>query len=306
MPSHTDFEFVVPTFTPFDASAALDLSVVPTYADYLDRVGIKGVFVNGTTGESASLTVDEAKATIDAWCGQKKRYPGLRVIAHVGHASVFEAKSLAKHAGECRADAIAAAPPYYFRPESVNNLVNVMAEIANSVSLPFYYYHIPSMTGVDLPMVKFLAGAKAHIGTFSGLKFTHEDLSEFGLCLDAADHDCDVFFGRDEMLLGAVAMGARGAVGTTYNVMPQLYRDMLEAYQKGDFPQAQQLQLEASKIVDIAKDFGALPAFKAMMGLKGVDCGPCRMPLEHLGGLEITTLRDKLSATAFDFGLVPR
>ncbi len=294
----TPFRLIVPTFTPFDEEGELDVGKIPDYARYLNSSGILDVFVNGTSGESASLTVDEAKHSIEAWCAIADK--DLRVIAHVGHASVREAMSLARHAQHCGADAIAAAPPYYFKPHSNEALVEVMASIAGAApNLPFYYYHIPSMTGVALPMANFLALATTRIASFAGLKFTYEDLSDYRLCLETAPAGCDIYFGRDEMLLAALATGAKGAVGTTYNVMPELYRELVAAFAKGDLKRARQLQSRACEVIEIAKDFGAIPAFKAMMTLKGMDCGPCRPPLQRLDPAAFAALRSRLESSAF-------
>jgi N-acetylneuraminate lyase len=289
---------VAPTFTPFDSNFELNTDVVPAYADYLRGHSIGDVFVNGTTGESASLTTAEARLMIETWC--RVASSDLRVIAHVGHASVREAMELARHAQAAGVHAIAAAPPYYFRPERLADLVDSMALIAGAApDTPFYYYHIPSMSGVLFPMAGFMELAADLIPSFAGIKFTYEDLSDYRLCLDAARSGTEVFFGRDEMLLGALATGARGAIGTTFNVMPQLYLDLTRAFDAADWVTARQLQSASCEVIEIAKCFGAIPAFKAMMAFRGIECGPCRPPLRRLDVGTIEELRQRLAGSAF-------
>ena len=296
MPS-SDLRLVAPTFTPFRRDLSLDLRMIPAYADRLRESGIRDVFVNGTTGEGASLTAAEQVELIRAWVAAAGS--DMTVIAHVGHASVAEAQGLARAAQEAGAAAIAATPPYYFRPLSLDPLVEVMGRIAGAApELPFHYYHIPAMTGVAQPMWTFQERAAAAIPTFAGIKFTHEDLADYRLCLDGAGTR-EIFFGRDEMLLGALATGARSAVGSTYNLMPYLYRDMAAAWAAGDIAEARRLQSTACRIIEAAKASAPLPAFKVMMTFAGVDCGPCRPPLPRLDAAATTRLRDALAESPF-------
>jgi N-acetylneuraminate lyase len=93
-----------------------------------------------------------------------------------------------------------------------------MGAIASAApSLPFYYYHIPSATNVDLPMVDFLAVADGLIQNLAGIKYTHYDLEDLQLCLHYGGGKYNILFGRDQYLLAAVALGVRGAVGSTYS-----------------------------------------------------------------------------------------
>lgn len=288
------FRIVAPTFTPFTDSGAINLSVIPAYADYLRSKGISDVFINGTTGEGASLSVAEQGELISAWMAAAGQ--DIAVIVHVGHASIAEASGLARRAQDEGAAAIAALPPFYFRPNSIARLVATMAEVAaGAPALPFYYYHIPSMTGVMQPMWKFQALAAEAIANFAGIKFTFEDLSDYRLCLAGAEGR-EIFFGRDEMLLGALATGARSAVGSTYNIFPHIYQKMIAAWDAGDIDTARERQLDASRLVAAAVETGAaLPALKAMLAFAGPDCGPCRNPLGTLGTADIATLHQALA-----------
>src|SRR5690606_14641888 len=120
-------------------------------AKRLVRDGVSGSFVCGTTGESLSLTLDERKAVAEAW--RRSAGDRLKVIVHVGHTCQRDAAELARHAAQIGADAVAAMGPSFFRPPGVRELVDWCAGVAAAAGdLPFYYYHIPSMTGVSLPM----------------------------------------------------------------------------------------------------------------------------------------------------------
>src|SRR5262249_38649408 len=149
-------------------------------------------------------------------------------------------------------------------------------------SLPFYYYHMPAMTGADLPMHDFLKVASRRIPNLAGIKFTHENLMDYTRCLNLDDARFAILFGRDEILLAALAMGATGAVGSTYNYMPDVYLRLIESFNRGDMESARRFQSLAVEIIAVMSRRGGLPAAKAMMKMIGLDCGPVRAPLQNL------------------------
>ena len=203
-------------FTPMTADGALNMSAVKPYADLLAASGVKGVFICGTTGESASLTTDERKAVAEAWVAAAAGR--LKVIVHVGSNCAADAIALARHAEQSGADAIGAMAPYFFKPQTAAELVAWFTPIANSNSLPFYYYNMPSMSGVSVPVAEFLAlGGKA-MPTLAGVKFTHNNLMEMSQCLMLDGGRYEVLHGYDEILLCGLSLGATAAVGSTYTV----------------------------------------------------------------------------------------
>jgi N-acetylneuraminate lyase len=289
---------IAATFTAFHDDGTLDLRKVEEQARSLVEDGVRSVFVCGTTGEGASLSSSERAAVTGRWC--EAAGDELEVIVHVGHTSLAEARALAAHAESVGVAGIAAVAPYYHRPRGVEELVSFCAEAAAAAPrTPFYYYHIPSMTGVDLPMAEFLCAAGPKIPTLAGVKFTHEDLADYGRCLDVAEDRYEIFFGRDEMLLAGLSLGARAAVGSTYNFAAPLYRQVAEAFELGDMGTARKAQALARDMIVVAVRHGGLPAFKAMMRLAGVDCGPCRLPLKALDVAQWELLRDELEEMGF-------
>jgi N-acetylneuraminate lyase len=268
-------------FTPMDAESAVDLSVVDRQAGMLLESGVQGVFVGGTTGECMSLTVNERLALAQRW----KEVAGkdLAVLVHVGHACLAEARVLAAHAQQTGARAIGMCGPFYLRPACVEDLVDWCARVASAApEVPFYYYHIPSVTYVVFPMAAFLKAAAGRIPTLAGVKFTHEDLLDFGRCLDYDGGRYDMLFGRDEILLSALALGARGAIGSTYNFAAPLFLRLWKAFESGRREEAARYQRQVRDFVAVLLRFGGLPAGKALMKRIGIDCGPVRPPLRSL------------------------
>jgi N-acetylneuraminate lyase len=268
-------------FTPMDSQTGMNLALVDRQAGLLLESGVRGVFVGGTTGECMSLTVTERLALAERW----KDVAGkdLAVLVHVGHACLAEARVLAAHAQKTGAQAIGMCGPFYLRPACVEDLVDWCASVAGAApGIPFYYYHIPSVTHVGFPMAEFLKAAAGRIPTLAGVKFTHEDLLDFGNCLDFDGGRFDMLFGRDEILLSALALGARGAIGSTYNFAAPLFLRLWKAFESGRREEAARRQQQVRDFVAVLLRFGGLPAGKALMKRIGIDCGPVRPPLRSL------------------------
>ena len=207
---------VAAPYTPLAADGSLNPAAIPQQAALLRESGVRGAFICGTTGESHSLTASERRQVAECWACEAG--PDLPVIVHVGHNSQEEAKSLAAHAAAVGAAAIAALAPSYFKPQTVDELIDFCAPIAAAApDLPFYFYHIPSLTGVTLSMPEFLHRGSQRIPQLAGLKFTHNDLMMLQECLAIDSGRFDVVYGSDETLLAGLAFGVRGAVGSTYN-----------------------------------------------------------------------------------------
>jgi N-acetylneuraminate lyase len=284
-------------FSPMNENHKVDINKIPLMVDKLIENGIKGIFVCGSTGEGPSLTTNERKTLTGAFIDAVNKR--IKVFVHVGHNSVEEAKDLAAHAQKAGADFISATPPSYFKIGTVSSLVSCLSEIASAApELPFYYYNIPHLTGISLDMVEFLKQADKAIPNLAGIKYTTPLIHEYQACLNYSDQ-FDVFYGTDEMLLSALAAGAKGYIGSTYNFAAPLYNKLVNAFNKGDLFAAQKLQLRSVEMVRIINKYGGLAAQKAMMKLSGIDCGPVRLPLKSLSLNETKSLEKDLQQIGF-------
>src|SRR5690606_14649336 len=184
----------------------------------------------------------------------------LLVFVHVGHTSIAECRKLAAHAAKIGADAISAVAAFYFKPVDVANLVDSMAQIATAApNTPFYYYHIPALTGVGMDMVEFLRLGEEKIPNLAGIKYTAATIHEYQACVNFKDGKFDVLFGYDELLLPALAVGAKGAVGSTYNFAAPLYLRVMELFERGDLHEAQQQQLLLVNMIGEMVKFSPIP-----------------------------------------------
>lgn len=293
-------ELVAAAHSPFHADGSLAPEVVPTQSAFLAANGIRTVFITGSTGESHSLTCAERLALYDAWAAAAPQH-GLSVIGHVGSNCLEDSKTLARRAQDLGFTAISALAPSYFKPASLSALIDTCASIAAAApSTPFYYYDIPVLTGVAFPMEKFLAEAPSRIPTLAGIKFTNPDLVSYRRSLDVAGDRLDLPWGVDEMLVAALATGARGGVGSTYNWSPQLYRDLIAAFGRGDLAEARRLQSVSIAMIDAIAATGFLGTAKALMTRLGVPVGPARLPLGNPSDAQVDALLAKLAALGFE------
>jgi len=284
--------------TPFNSNGDLALDVIPRQAAVLAHNGVSGAFVCGTTGEGYSMTVTERRQVVEAW--RNATPAGLKLVVHVGHLSLGDSIDLARHAAQSGADAVATIAPNFFKPTGTAELVAWCERIAAAApSLPFYYYHMPAMTGVAISATDFLNQANGRIPNLAGVKFTHEDLADFGQATNVADRRFAVLFGRDEILLDGLALGAKGAVGSTYNFAAPLYHQIIRSFEAGDLEAAKRDQKRAWDFIAVLGKFGGLSAGKAVMKLIGVDCGPVRLPLRALTAADEAGLRAGLERVGF-------
>ncbi len=290
---------VAATHTPFHSSGALHLNMVERQADHLVNAGVDTVFIGGTTGESHSLSLSERRSLTQRWM-EVVAQSELRVVVHVGGNCLTDVCELAAQAQSLGAVAISALTPSYFKPRSVPDLVNCCAQIAGAApDLPFYYYDIPSFTGVHQSMPDFLHQASERIPNLAGIKFTNPDGMMFQQCLYHDSGRCDILWGTDECLLAGLALGAQGAVGSSYNFAAPLYNRLIAAFTAGNLELARLEQKRSVEMIARIASIGYMGAAKAVMKILGVDVGPARLPHSNPDVGTIKALREDLETMGF-------
>jgi len=306
LPDHRPLHgFVAATYTPFHADGSLNLPGIEPQAHHFLANGIAAVFIGGTTGEGHSLTLDERRALAGRWI-EVARGTALRVVVHVGANCLEDARTLSAQAEQLGAAAISALAPSYFKPRDTETLVAVCERIASAApATPFYYYDIPPLTGLQLPAADFLDLARPRIPTLVGLQFSSPDLLTYQALRHAAGGPWDLPWGGDETLLAALALGAQGAVGSTYNFAAPLYHRLLAAFTAGELDSARAQQWRSGQLIRLLARHGYLGASKALMGLIGIECGPVRLPLSQPSPEQVKTLRTELETLGFFDWLKP-
>ncbi|WP_165734191.1 dihydrodipicolinate synthase family protein [Polaribacter sp. 20A6] len=287
---------VAATYAPMRKDGSLNTSVIKDYSSFLIRNNIAGVFMNGSTGDFVSLSIEERKEITLAW--SKNKTSNLYLIDHVGSPSLKVSKELAAYASD-KVDAIAVLAPYYFKLNTIEKLVKYCKEVAAAApNLQFYYYHIPVLSGADLNMLEFLKVASKEIPTLEGIKFTNNNLIDYLHCKNFENGKFNILFGFDEILLASLPLGADGWVGSTYNHLAPLYYKIKELFEAGKMVEAAKLQTKAIRFVEILDGYGGFNGVaKGFMKYLGVDCGPSRFPHTTLPDevyLEIKTELDNI------------
>lgn len=286
---------IAATFTPLKEDGTLNLTQVPAIVEHLLEDGVGGLYVCGSTGEGPSLAVTERKATLEAYLAAVNgRIP---VVAQVGHDSLAEACDLARHAQAAGVTAVSAVPPYYFKPNQTKVVADCVAQIAAAApDVPFYYYHIPRLTGVSVDVIDLAERCLEDVPTFAGIKYSSMALETFQTLSTLAGGKLNLLFGCDECLLSGLMFGAQGAVGSTYNFAAPIYKRLLDALARGDVATARECQAQSVLLVRTILKYSDIPALKGLMEIIGIPCGPCRLPLRTLSREQQAALRKDVLA----------
>lgn len=287
-------------FTPMHANGDINLEPIPAYAAMLAKNGLKGVFINGSSGEGYMLTTNERKSLAEAWL---KAVPeDFKVIVHVGSCCLRESIDLARHAEEYGAWGIGAMAPPFPKIGRVEELVKYCEAIAAAApGLPFYFYHIPAFNGAFLPMIDFLKAADGRIPNFAGIKFTFESLYEYNQCRLYGNGKFDMLHGQDETILASLAQGgAQGGIGGTTNYNGRELNGIIEAWNKGDLETAREKQNFSQEVINVICRYrGNIVGGKRIMKLIGLDLGPNRVPFCNLTDEEEASMRRELEEINF-------
>ena len=287
-------------FTPFYENGEVNLEPIEQYAKMLAKNGLKGVFINGSSGEGYMLTEDERMRLAERWVEVAPE--GFKVIVHVGSTCVKSSERLAAHAQKIGAFGIGAMATPFPKIGRIEELVKYCEEIAAAApELPFYYYHIPAFNGAYLSMLDFLKAVDGRIPNFAGIKYTYESLYEYNQCRLYANGKFDMLHGQDETILPCLAMGgAQGGIGGTTNYNGRCLVGILDAWKSGDLEKARELQSYAQEVINVICHFrGNIVGGKRIMKLIGLDLGKNRTPFNNMTDEEEARMKQELEAIDF-------
>jgi len=273
---------VAAPFTPMFPDGEINSGIIEKYHALLVSNGVAGAFINGSSGEGVSTTNHEKLIVAEAWA-KTSSGSGLKVISHLGGTCYRDCIELARESERMGLYAVSVTSPSYFKPANVKMLAEFFIRIAESVpGMPVYYYHIPVLTGGFFNMIDFVREVAPRVPNFAGIKYTHEDFMDFLSCLNYDNGRYDMLWGRDENFLSALVLGARGAVGSTYNYAAPLYHRMIEAYDRNDQVTARALQQKSIDMITLLGKYGGIATGKTYMKYIGLDCGEFRLPVRNM------------------------
>ena len=287
-------------FTPFYENGEVNFEPIEAYANMLVKNGLKGVFINGSSGEGYMLTYDERIALAEKWVSVAPE--GFKVIVHVGSTVVKDSNKLARHAQEIGAFGIGAMASPFPKVGRIEELVKYCEEIASGApQLPFYFYHIPALSGVFLPMLPLLKAVDGRIPNFAGIKYTYESIYEYNQCMLYKGGKFDMLHGQDETILPVLAMGgAQGGIGGTTNYNGRELVGILDAWEKGDLETAREKQNFSQDVINVIVNYrGNIVGGKRIMKLIGLDLGKNRTPFRNMSDDEEASMKKELEAINF-------
>ncbi len=257
--------------TPFDKNDKINRTELEKLVRHNLKMGVKGFYVCGSTGEAFLLTTEERKEVMKI---VKETAPDATLIAHIGSVDEREATDLALYAEELGYNAISSVTPFYYK-FSFDEIKNYYLRLANATSLPMLVYYIPAFSGVNMgvgEISQFLNNDK-----FLGVKFTSNDFFTLEQCKTNFPQKI-VFNGYDEMFLSGLSMGADGGIGSTYNFLADKFVKIQKLFSENKLSEAQQLQREVNRIIVILCNIGVMQAEKEVLNQLGLDFGICRKP----------------------------
>ena len=276
------YKGVIPAFYAcYDEEGNISPERVRNLTKYFIEKGVKGVYVNGSSGECIYQSVEDKKIVLENVMEEAKGK--LTVIAHVACNNTKDSMELAAHAESLGVDAIAAIPPIYFRlPEYA------IAEYWNDISsaapnTDFVIYNIPQLAGVALTPSLFAEMRKNP--NVIGVKNSSMPVQDIQMFKQDAGEDYIIFNGPDEQFISGRLIGAEGAIGGTYGAMPDLFLKMNEHLVNGNLEEARKMQYDINAIIyKMVSGHGNMYAvIKAILKEnEGLNLGSVRKPLAGL------------------------
>lgn len=287
-------------FTPFYKNGEVNYEPIYKYAKMLVNNGLSGVFINGSSGEGYLLTTKERMLLAEKWMEVSPKE--FKVMVHVGSTVVKDSIKLARHAQKIGAYAVGVMAPPFPKIGRIEELVAYCEEIAKEApDLPFYFYHIPALSGVFLPMLPFLKAVDGRIPNFAGIKYTFESLYEYNQCMLYKNGKFDLLHGQDETILPSLVMGgAKGGIGGTTNYNGRELLGIIKEWENGNMEAAREKQNFSQQVINVIVNYrGNIVGGKRIMKLIGLDLGKNRTPFQNMTDEEELAMKKELEAIGF-------
>jgi dihydrodipicolinate synthase/N-acetylneuraminate lyase len=264
--------------TPLDGDR-LDESAVGPYVDFLARSGIDGLLALGTTGEGLLFGVEERQRTLELFL--EAAQGRLQVAAHCGAQTTADTLTLAAHAAEAGADAVAVIGPPYFQFDERSLLDHFEAAAAACAPQPFYVYEFERASGYAVPLPVLLE-LRQRASNLAGLKVSDAPFEKFSSYLVEG---LDVFVGPEALIYDGISAGAVGAVSGLAAAYPEKVAAVVREPSEAG-------AIELGELRAAVERFPRHAALKFILGLRGVPVREdVRRPLRQLSEGEREELR---------------
>ncbi len=285
-----DMKGVIPAMISlFDENENVDVQRTENLVDFLLDRDVDGFYLTGSTGEGFLMNGEERKLVVETVVN---RVAGRKpVIVHVGDIGTRKSIELAKHAYEAGADAISSVPPFYWK-FGQEDIYNYYKDISEATPLPMIVYNVPlaGLMGTDL-LVKL-----AQLPNVKGLKFTGKDHDQMSHLKNILGEDFIIYSGCDEMAFSGLSVGTDGIIGSFYNVMPELFKEIWNCVQRGEMKEGTRLQKIGTEIILASIKYDYLALMRNMLKWQGVDAGYSRRPFRNYRDEELGQFKEELKA----------
>lgn len=275
---YAQLQGIIPALiTPYDKNGKISDPVTRQLVRHLMGQGVSGFYLSGSTGEGFLQTIDERQYLLEIVMDEVKKE--LPIIAHVGAMDTETAVRLTRHAYEVGATAISAVTPFYYKHGS-EQIKRHYIDIAEAADIPLIAYHFPDMTG-SKQSAEFYKEL-SQVDGIIGLKFTNTNVYEMQQIMDICGEDFLVFNGPDEICLAGLTMGACGAIGSTYNIMPAKFAELYKLFKAGKIAEARAIQYEVNRVIHELLKYDFIAFEREVLRLQGIDVGIPRKPIQQL------------------------
>ena len=283
------------TVSTFDMDGRFDAVSMRQIVRHQIDAGVHGLYVCGGTGEGLLMNSKERQDLLETVLDETRG--DVTVIAHVGAFQIPETITLAKHASEIGVDAISALPPsYFYKPDEISQ-VNYYKSIAQVSEVPLLIYNIPQRTGIA--MTESLYEELIQTDNIIGMKDSSGDIYTLGH-LASKWKESVIFEGEDSLLLPSLIAGAIGGIGASYNIMPELFVKLWEAYQGNNIDKAAKLQARINEIIRaLLNSPDLIGGIKQILAWMNLECGPPLGPNRKLNSDESAKLRQTFDNIGF-------
>jgi len=280
--------------TPMTADGSLNESAFREVMEFNIQAGVHGFWIAGGTGESILLT-DEENGRIAEIAADQSR-GRITNIMHVGAASTARAAAMAENAAKAGVEAICCLPPFLYRYGG-EQVVEHYRAVAAAADLPFLVYNLPQFTQVEITP-DFMKVIQDRVPQLVGLKHSAPLMS---YVRDYTKMGLSCLIGNSSLLLPALTLGATGCVDGPPNAAPELWIEILNAYNEGDLARAEAAQDRASEFTLLVRNYETQAGTKAVLSERlGIDCGNPRPPIYALPPERKRELAERLAALGLE------
>lgn len=283
--------------TPFNADGSVNCEAAADFAEWLLANGSDGLVVEGSTGEAATMFMDEKIAVLKAVVERVNgRAP---VIVGAGTNCTASTLELINAVEACGVDGLLVVGPYYNKPTQ-EGYYQHFAAVAKSTNLPIIVYNVPGRTGSNIEP-KTVARLAAEFPNIVAVKEAAGNVAQTAELFRVLPENVTIYSGDDGLVLPFMAVGARGVISVLGNIGGQMLQDVMQLYSEGKVAEAAELN---KKLVPLANSLfiesNPIPVKYAVTKVTGIDVGAPRLPLTPLseGGVA------KLDAILAEYGLV--